>query len=302
MADKTGLEQISSVVAIGGGHGLGRVLSALSFLGDRLSGIVTTTDNGGSTGRLRQSADCIAWGDLRNCLSQLCPHPTLNSVLFEYRFSDRDELAGHSLGNLMLYAMDQMSVRPLETIKLVSGMLGVEANLFPMSEAPTNMVALGADGRAVWGELAVDEMAAAPGLLALSPQVKATAEALEKLHCAELIVLGPGSFYTSIVPPLLIPEIAEAIQHSKGQLILIDNLRPEGTAADCLALTSRRTMITDILAGRSPDITLVHADTTEMVEQGMDKVFRTRLIGAVDDGLHDRALLEQALERIVIER
>ena len=96
------LNRFNNVVAIGGGHGLGRVLSALSFMGPRLTGIVATTDNGGSTGRLRREQDCIAWGDLRNCLSQLASRPSVGSLLFEYRFAGDSELTNHNLGNLIL--------------------------------------------------------------------------------------------------------------------------------------------------------------------------------------------------------
>ncbi|MGL4474759.1 MAG: 2-phospho-L-lactate transferase CofD family protein, partial [Shewanella sp.] len=97
-----------AVVAIGGGHGLGRVLASMSYLNEQLTGIVATTDNGGSTGRLRQNHHCIAWGDLRNCLSQLANQPSVGSLLFEYRFKGDDELTGHNLGNLMLHALDQL--------------------------------------------------------------------------------------------------------------------------------------------------------------------------------------------------
>ena len=100
------INQFQNVVAIGGGHGLGRVLSSLSFLGPKLTGIVATTDNGGSTGRLREQQECIAWGDLRNCLSQLASRPSLGSQLFEYRFGGTSELANHNLGNLVLMALD----------------------------------------------------------------------------------------------------------------------------------------------------------------------------------------------------
>ena len=120
------INDFERVVAIGGGHGMGRVLSSLSFLGTRLTGIVTTTDDGGSTGRLRKSQECIAWGDLRNCLNQLVTEPSIGSQLFEYRFTGRGELAGHNLGNLMLLALDNLCVRPLDAIRLISDMLEIE--------------------------------------------------------------------------------------------------------------------------------------------------------------------------------
>jgi hypothetical protein len=100
---------LDRVVALGGGHGLGRVMSSLSSLGSRLTGIVTTTDNGGSTGRIRRAEGGIAWGDMRNCLNQLITEPSVASAMFEYRFGGNGELSGHNLGNLMLKALDHLS-------------------------------------------------------------------------------------------------------------------------------------------------------------------------------------------------
>ena len=110
---------LDRVVALGGGHGLGRVMSSLSSLGSRLTGIVTTTDNGGSTGRIRRAEGGIAWGDMRNCINQLIAEPSVASAMFEYRFSGNGELSGHNLGNPMLKALDHLSVRPLEAINLI---------------------------------------------------------------------------------------------------------------------------------------------------------------------------------------
>lgn len=292
MQDSNSLGELGRVVAIGGGHGLGRVLKSLAYLGPKLSGIVTTTDNGGSTGRLRDSTDCIAWGDLRNCLSQLCPHATLNSVLLEYRFSDGDELAGHSLGNLMLYAMDQMSVRPLETIRLVSQMLGVDTELLPMSESPTHMLALDADGNAVWGELAVDKLHASPRELTLSPRVVATPEAVGRLGEADMILLGPGSFYTSVLPPLLLHELAGAIATSRACVVWIDNLKAESSAADTLDRQGRLDLVTRQLNGRAMDICLFHSELCV----AQDNLLGRPLLAEPSDGLHDPQLLRQALD------
>lgn len=135
------LSDLDRVVALGGGHGLGRVLSALSYLGTRLTGIVTTTDNGGSTGRIRKDEGGIAWGDMRNCINQLITEPSVASAMFEYRFSGTGELAGHNLGNLMLKALDNLSVRPLEAINLIRGLLRVNAHLIPMSEQAVDLMA-----------------------------------------------------------------------------------------------------------------------------------------------------------------
>lgn len=106
------LNQLNAVVALGGGHGLGRLLSSLSFLKERLTGIVATTDNGGSTGRICSQQGGIAWDDLRNCLNQIIAKLTIASNLFEYRFADSGELKGHNLGNLILTALENMQIRP----------------------------------------------------------------------------------------------------------------------------------------------------------------------------------------------
>ena len=134
------LADLDRVVALGGGHGLGRVMSALAPLGSRLTGIVTTTDNGGSTGRIRRSEGGIAWGDMRNCINQLITEPGVGSAMFEYRFTGNGELAGHNLGNLILKALDHLSVRPLEAINIIRNLLKVDAFLIPMSEQPAKAI------------------------------------------------------------------------------------------------------------------------------------------------------------------
>ncbi len=213
------------VVAIGGGHGLGRMLAALRSFGSNATGIVTTTDNGGSTGRIRDCQGGIAWGDTRNCINQLITEPSISSMMFEYRFRGSGELNGHNLGNLMLTALDNLSVRPLDAINLIRDMLNVEVNILPMSEHPSDLRALSTSGEWVTGETNVDEMEQDLLRLDLEPEVPATGEAVIALHEADCIILGPGSFLTSVMPPLLLPEIANAInQNQKATLVFVANL------------------------------------------------------------------------------
>ncbi len=124
------LDKVKKVVAIGGGHGLGRLMSALSFMKSRLTGIVTTTDNGGSTGRIRLNHGGIAWGDLRNCLNQIITEPSTASSLFEYRFTGQGELSGHNLGNLMLKALENMHIRPVEAIHFSERVIACQISYF----------------------------------------------------------------------------------------------------------------------------------------------------------------------------
>ncbi len=218
------LDNLSSVVAIGGGHGLGRLLSSLSFLGSRLTGIVTTTDNGGSTGRLRAQTNCIAWGDLRNCLNQLCTQDNVGARLFEYRFEDEGDLSGHNLGNLMLLALDRMSIRPLEAIEAIRSSLQINTQLIPMTESPTDLKAISPTGGTVFGEVSVDQLNDFPRRLHLSPHVLATREACEAIEMADLVILGPGSFLTSIMPPLLLEGIRQALFRTRAQVVFVANL------------------------------------------------------------------------------
>ena len=232
------LKQLN-VVAIGGGHGLGRVLSTLSFLGNQLTGIVTTTDNGGSTGRLRKRNSSIAWGDLRNCLTQLVDDKSIGSQLFNYRFDGQGELGGHNLGNLILYGLGQIQSRPLDSIKLVSRMLRVKTAVLPMSETPTDLIAFYPEGRCRVGELSVDEMPIMPKNLMLAPLVKSIEPCIDAIKNADLIILGPGSFLTSIVPPLLVRDISNAISKCNAHCVFIDNIVPEHSPSAKLSLDEK---------------------------------------------------------------
>lgn len=239
MTETSPLTVLNKVVAIGGGHGLGRVLSSLSFLKDRLVGIVATSDNGGSTGRIRDQHGGIAWGDLRNCLTQITAKPTVASSLFEYRFGGKGELAGHNLGNLILKALEDMQIRPTEAINLVRNLLYVKVGLMPMSEIPVHLVGNLSSGETIFGEVAIDAAKQVPTKLWLEPEVHATPEVLAEIAQADLILLGPGSFFTSIMPNLLIPELAQAIQESSAKVVFIDNIGRENGIAGSLTLNQR---------------------------------------------------------------
>lgn len=247
-----------NVVAIGGGHGLGRVLSTLSFLGNQLTGIVTTTDNGGSTGRLRKRSSSIAWGDLRNCLTQLVDEQSVGSQLFNFRFDGQDELGGHNLGNLILYGLGQIHSRPLESIKLVRRLLGVKTPVLPMSETPTDLMAFYPEGRCRVGELSVDEMPIMPKNLMLAPLVKTLPNCIDAILNADLVILGPGSFLTSVVPPLLVRDISNALKQTNAHRVFIDNIIAENSPAADLNLDEKLTWIENNIGCLPIDSAICH--------------------------------------------
>ena len=290
---RTILPDFSHFVALGGGHGLGRLLSALQGLGDRLTGIVTTSDNGGSSGRLRRNENCIAWGDLRNCLNQLVTRQTVGSSLFEYRFEGEGELSGHNLGNLILLALDKMSVRPVNAINLIRNMLKIKTNLFPMSEIPTDLLALGPCGTRLLGETSIDAWHQLPSQLALHPQVTATPEAIAAIVQADLLLIGPGSFMTSLLPPLLLPEIASAIRQNPAPLLFTRNLVAEQGPSGQLTLEGQLEWLTRLI-GRTPDGVLTQ-------EPGTLSEVRVHCCDLAEPGCHwrhDRDKLRQGIEQL----
>ena len=284
------------IAAIGGGHGLGRVMASLGFLGDRLAGIVATTDDGGSTGRLREASGCIAWGDLRNCLNQLCSDsPNLARILFEYRFKNSGEISGHNLGNLILLAMDQMCVRPLDAVNLIRQMLQVGAHLIPMSEEPARLGAI-VEGEQVIGETAIDALSERPERLMILPEINPTREAVSAVQDAEMIILGPGSFMTSILPALLIPEIAQSIRNSAALKVFVGNIHAETSPVGQLGIASKLEWM-EQMTGVYPDILLWPA---ERAEPGVIKcdVQTRKLADGFQSGIHSREALRDSLDAL----
>ncbi len=293
------LADLDRVVALGGGHGLGRVLSSLSPLGSRLTGIVTTTDNGGSTGRIRRSEGGIAWGDMRNCLNQLITQPSVASAMFEYRFGGNGELSGHNLGNLMLKALDHLSVRPLEAINLIRNLLKVDAHLIPMSELPVDLMAIDDQGHEVYGEVNIDQLTIPPQELMLSPKVPTTREAVEAIAEADLILIGPGSFYTSLMPILLLDELAQALRRTPARMVYIGNLGRElSLPAASLTLNDKLAIIEQYVGKKVIDAVVVGPKVD--VSAITDRIVIQEVLEASDIPYrHDRQLLHRALEKAV---
>ncbi|EEX49850.1 gluconeogenesis factor YvcK family protein [Pasteurella dagmatis] len=295
------LDQIKNIVAIGGGHGLGRVMSALSFMKERLTGIVTTTDNGGSTGRIRLEHGGIAWGDLRNCLNQIIIEPSTASALFEYRFTGNGELSGHNLGNLMLKALENMHIRPIEGVNLIRDLLHVKSHIIPMSEIPVHLAAVLPSGTAVVGEVSIDNLTELPSSIFLVPLVETTPEAIDALKKAEVILFGPGSFLTSILPPILLPEIITALQQSQAKKIFIDNLGVEQGPASQLTLSARINWINHTVGKPVIDGAIVSTSAVDFCE-GLNIKLMKRPLHADDISYrHDRTLLCKAIDELIGE-
>ena len=193
----------------------------------RLVAIVTTTDDGGSSGRLRHELGSIPPGDIRNCLAAVADRSMITE-LFQYRFTDGDGLAGHALGNLILTALADITGDFSKGIDIAARFVGARGRVVP---ATTDRVVLSAellDGRTIVGETAITRARASIRKLSLLPEAPRPVDtAVEALRRANVILVGPGSLYTSVLPPLLVPEIREAVQHSSALKIFILNLMTE---------------------------------------------------------------------------
>ena len=229
----------SNVVAIGGGTGLSTLLRGLKRLVVPrhdpfptvqrpivdLAAIVTVTDDGGSSGRLRRENRILPPGDIRNCMVALSKDEALLGRLFQFRFHAGRGLAGHNFGNLFLAALTHVTGDFLEAVAVSSRVLAIRGRIFPSTVSNVTLEAVLENGRRVYGETRISASRNRIKKIMLAPRrVRPLPEAIAAIKQADLILLGPGSLYTSVIPNLLIPEIAQAIARSKAQLVYIANL------------------------------------------------------------------------------
>jgi uncharacterized cofD-like protein len=221
---------IMNIVCLGGGHGLSRVLKALKPISSKLTAIVTTTDNGGSTGRLRHASNCVALGDIRRCCLELTVEGSIVRSIFEHRLHG-GELEGHSLGNLALLGLLQVTQNPTEAVNQFNQMLGNKEKIYPMSDQVTDLKATMADGSIVLGEVDIDALTDYPEKIELTRKVSAPSGVVSAILDADIIVIGPGSLISSILPPLLVDDIAQAIKVTSACKVFIENIQRENSVA-----------------------------------------------------------------------
>lgn len=217
------------ILGIGGGNGLPALLRGLRDLSGAaqigISAIVCVTDNGGSSGRLRAEFDIPAVGDLRNCLVALAGRPSPLAEVFQHRFQSNERLDGHSLGNLIVAALCQTTGSLRKAAEIAGQFLHVRGRVLPASETPLVLCAEMEDGSIARGECQIATAGLRIQHIWLEPQRhEVSSEALEAIAAADTIVLGPGSLYTSILPNLLIPAIADAIRRSPALKLFVCNL------------------------------------------------------------------------------
>ena len=226
-------ERGPKVVAIGGGTGLSMLLRGLKVYTDNITAIITVADDGGSSGRLRRELGLIPPGDFRNCLVALSEEEGVVADLFQYRFDQGGGLKGHSFGNLFIAAMTDVTGSFEKALYESSRVLAVRGRIVPATVAHLSLVAELDDGSLVRGESMITARGGSIERVMIEPQdAAAHPEAVEAIDEADLVVIGPGSLYTSLVPNLLVPEIAEAVGRTAAQKVYVCNVATEKGETD----------------------------------------------------------------------
>jgi len=306
------------VVAFGGGHGLSASLCALRRVTDRLTAVVTVADDGGSSGRIRSELGSLPPGDLRMALAALAGDDEWGRVwaqVYQHRFGGGGTLDGHAVGNLVLTALTDITGDPVAALDLAGQLVRGTGRVLPLATSALEIVAdvVGLDPRdpgavvEVRGQVAV---ATTPGRVVavrIEPaEPTACAEAVQAVHDADWAVLGPGSWFTSVIPHLLVPDMAKALAGSSARVCIALNLAPQAGETDGFSPETHL----EVLAAHAPDleVSVVLADRSAIgsAEDGLRETARglgARLVVAdvaAPDGTprHDHARLAAAYDEI----
>ena len=265
-----------SAVAIGGGTGLPSVLNCLLDLGYDTAAVVTMADDGGSSGALRRELGMLPPGDVRNCLVAMAAEPNgIPARMFQYRFPHGEGLAGHALGNLIIAALADLAGDFPAAIELVRQYLGVRGRVLPSTLADVRLHGIDRSGAEVFGQAQLATSASPVAAAFLEPaDPPAYAPALEAIERADVIVVGPGSLYTSIIPNFLVAGLADAVRTSNALRIYVcnvANMRGETYGLD--AADQVEALIEHGLGG-ALDVALVHRcdEDVRACAEGIDPV------------------------------
>lgn len=227
------LDKGPNITVVGGGTGLSVLLRGMKEVTRNVTAVVTVADDGGSSGRLREEFNVIPPGDLRNCLVALADTEPMMEKLFQYRFTGNSDLAGHSFGNLFITAMTEVTGDIEQALKESSRVLAVKGRVFPATTAKVRLSATMDDGSIVDGESQIPLVHKRIKRVHIFPrQVEAVPSTLKAIREAEVIVLGPGSLYTSVIPNLLVEDIAREIRESSAIKIYICNVMTQPGETD----------------------------------------------------------------------
>lgn len=315
------LERGPKIAVIGGGTGLSHLIFGLKEYSANITAIVTVADSGGSSGRLREEFNIVAPGDIRNCLVALADAPALMGELFQFRFSQDSQLQGHNFGNLFLTAMVQLTDGDFErAVKETSHVLAIRGKVVPSTVTNLHLVAEYMDGSKTQGEDKIPNPELRIKRVSLTDEdAVPTADALAAIEEADIIVLGPGSLYTSVIPNLIIKGVSESIAKSRAFKIYICNVMTQNGESGDYSASDHVKAIVDHSNNDVIDVCLmnnaeppeealgrykeegsypVKADAEKVKEMGF-KVFATDLLGVTNFVRHDSTKLNRALIKLI---
>ena len=262
---------VPRIVALGGGTGLPTVLEGLAdalgqsarrgapgFTTETITAIVSVTDDGGSSGVLRRDLGVLPPGDIRNCLAALSDRHSVMTDLLQYRFSAGDGLAGHPLGNLLLAGLTELTGNLAQATERLSRILNVRGQVLPATTDDVSLRAEFSCGAIVEGETAISNRRAPIRWMSLSGPARPLPKALDALAEADIIVIGPGSLYTSVLPPLLMEGFADAIVRSGAVCIYVANLMTEPGETDGFSVEDHLNVLRQHVGGDLFDFAIVN--------------------------------------------
>jgi uncharacterized cofD-like protein len=259
------------IVAIGGGTGLSTLLRGLKTYSSNLTAIVTVADDGGSSGRLRDAIGLPPMGDIRNCLAALSDAEATMTSLLQYRFPESVRpggLGGHALGNLLIAALSDLEGDFEEGVRRMNQVLAVRGQVVPAAPVPLTMSAELADGSRVAGQSAIARAHDIHRVWIAPSDAHASAGAIEAIAAADLVVLGPGSLFTSLLPNLLVGEIREAVRASRAPVIYVANVATQVGETEWFDLGDHLQAIFDHVGEGVVDGVLANDDLTARSPRG----------------------------------
>jgi uncharacterized cofD-like protein len=267
------LNKGAKVVAIGGGTGLSMLLKGIKKYTNNITAVVTVGDDGGSSGRLREEMGILPPGDIRNCIAALADDEDLITKLFQYRFKNGEGLEGHSFGNLFLTALCAITGNMVKAVKESSNVLNIRGVVLPTTLDDMKLAAEFEDGTVVKGESNIPEAHKQIKRLFTEPEhCVALPEVIEAILNADLIILGPGSLYTSVIPNLLVSGVVESIEQSTAKKIYVCNIMTQPGETDNYSVASHvNALISHANGKRIIDAVLVNNSLPDNISEGYAK-------------------------------
>ncbi|HFI0446373.1 TPA: uridine diphosphate-N-acetylglucosamine-binding protein YvcK [Streptococcus suis] len=254
------------ITVIGGGTGIPVILKSLRAKDADITAIVTVADDGGSSGEIRQALQVTPPGDLRNVLLAMSDMPKLYEKIFQYRFAESDgPLAGHPLGNLIIAGISEMQGSTYDAMRLLTRFFHTTGRIYPSSEAPLTLHAVFTDGKEVVGESKIADYKGMIGHVYVTntyndEEPKASRQVVQSIMDSDLVVLGPGSLYTSILPNIMIPDIGKALCETEAQVVYICNIMTQRGETESFTDANHVSVLNAHLASQFVDTVLVNIE------------------------------------------